>query len=174
MQHYHPDVLKLENAIWKFCLGFSKNPRRGNRVVIFGKNGNGKSKSVRAVKRWVNERAIDLPFVIHNDSVAMATCTLINWASQVDQFKNGDWDIEEFIETDLLIIDDVGAEHDPSKAGAQKLYLILERREWKWTIITTNSPPSAWNTKFELRLADRLFRNCEHVDLSELPSFSAI
>lgn len=173
LEPYHPHVLILENAVWKFCQDFAKTPSRGRRMVIYGKNGNGKSKTVRAIKRWVQDRAIDLPLVMHDDNASLVTCKLVNWADQVDYFKSGDWDVQDLIEADLLILDDVGAEHDPSKAGAEKLYLILERREWKWTIITTNLPPASWNSKLELRLADRLFRNCEHVDLSELPSYSA-
>ena len=98
---------------------------------------------------------------------------MVNWPRRVDEMKAGDWSVDGLEEADLLILDDVGAEHDPSKVGLEKLYLILERREWRWTIVTTNEAPQFWEEKFERRIADRLMRNCEHVDLSDLPSYAA-
>lgn len=120
----------------------------------------------------MQERAIDLPLSEHDDEIALCTCLLVNWAKRVDDFKAGSWDVEELLDADLLVIDDLGAEHDPSKAGAEKLYYVLERRECRWTLITSNYGPNQWEQRFERRIADRLFRNCEHLDLSELPSFS--
>jgi DNA replication protein DnaC len=162
----------MESAVWKFCQAFAQNPNRGTRLVLFGNNGNGKSKTLRSIKRWIKDRAIDLPLVMHDDNASLCNCLLVNWAEQVNYFKAGNWEIDDMLETDLLMIDDIGAEHDPTKFGLEKLYLILERREFRWTIITTNLSPDAWEHRFERRIADRLFRNFEHVDLSELPSYS--
>lgn len=170
---YHPDVKKLENAVWQFCVGFAQNPSFGKRMVIYGNNGNGKSKCCKSVRRWIQDRAIDLPLALHDDQAALPTCFYCHWPAQLDRLKNTqDWDIDPLIEADLLLLDDLGAEHDPSRVGLEKIYLILEERERRWTIITTNSPPEFWEEKFERRVADRLFRNCEHVDLSQLPSYA--
>lgn len=183
MVRYHHDVSKLEEAIWKFCIGIATSPGRGKRFVVYGNNGNGKSRCMRAVRRFIQDRAIDLPLVTNpNGDAGLVDCMLVNWAQQVDEWKkDGTWDVQEHINTNVLLIDDIGAEHDPSKVGLEKLYLILERREWKWTMITTNKHPegqagvpnSGWEQCFERRIADRLFRNAEHVDLSKLPSFAA-
>lgn len=174
MVRHHPDVAKLENAVWNFCRGVAENPRRGRRMLIHGLNGNGKSKAMRAIRRWVQDRAIDLPLDQGAQGDAILTnCHLINWAARCDEMKSGAWDIDDLIEPTILLIDDIGAEHDPSKVGLEKLYLVLERRERRWTAITTNLSPEMWKEKFSQRVADRLFRNCDHVDLSNLPSFSA-
>ena len=129
---------------------------------------------MRAIRRFVQDRAIDLPLVMsRSGDAALITCKLVNWAQQVDDWrKDQSWDIDEHLDATVLLIDDIGAEHDPSKVGLEKLYLILERREWRWTMITTNKEPAAWEESFERRIADRLFRNSDHVDLSKLPSFS--
>lgn len=176
LNHYHPDVSVLEEAFWKFCVGFASCPLRGKRLVVYGNNGTGKSKVARALKRFVSDRALDIPLVMNDeDEACLVTCMLVNWAQQVDEFKReGDWDIESHLRTPLLILDDIGAEHDPSRIGLEKLYLILERREWRWTFITTNKTPEQWENAFERRIADRLFRNCDHVDLSNLPSFASV
>jgi DNA replication protein DnaC len=173
MERYHPDVAKLEVAVWGFCRAFVDQPHRPKRLLLYGNNGNGKSRALRAIKRWIADRALELPLFHDEENMRTCECALINWAEQVDRFKAGDWYIEHLIEADMLLLDDLGAEHDPSKAGVEKLYLLLERRERKWTVVTTNVLPEAWEQKFERRIADRLFRNFEHVDLSNLPSFSA-
>lgn len=172
MDRHHPTILALEEAVWTFCVGFVGNPSRGRRMVIFGNNGTGKSRVVRAVRKWVQERAMDMPLVNRDEGMGLPVCEYVNWPKQVDRMKAGDWDTLPYEECELLILDDVGAEHDPSKAGLAKLYLILERREWKWTIITTNFPPEFWEEKFERRISDRMFRNAGLVDMTKTPSYS--
>jgi DNA replication protein DnaC len=49
---------------------------------------------------------------------------------------------------------------------------VLSRREQQFTVITTNIAPDNWNTRFDIRIADRLMRNTNVVDLSGVPSFA--
>jgi DNA replication protein DnaC len=74
----------------------------------------------------------------------------------------------------MAIIDDIGAEHDPSGYGREQLYLILSRREFRWNIITTNLNPSGWHERIERRIASRLYRNADHLDMSNVPDFSTV
>lgn len=173
LDHHHPDVAKLESAIFLFCSGFAANPMRGQKLVIFGNNGVAKTKCCRAVKRWVHERKLELPLVQGEDlNAAVVECCMVNWAQRVDRMMAGDWDISHLISVPMAIIDDIGAEHDPTHVGAEKLYVILESREFKWTLITTNTSPDLWEEKFERRIADRLLRNSVMLDLSNVPSYS--
>jgi hypothetical protein len=55
----------------------------------------------------------------------------------------------------------------------EKLYLILERRVAKWTVITTNVPPESWESKFERRIASRFLRNARHVSLADVPDYNS-
>jgi len=71
-----------------------------------------------------------------------------------------------------LVIDELGGGHDPSGVGVDKLCQILSRRENMWTLITTNITASAWESKFDRRVASRFFRNSVHVDLGDVPDFS--
>lgn len=172
LDHHHPDVISLEDSIFDFCQRFARCPARGRRMVIYGNNGNGKTHVTRCVHRWVCDRALDLPLVAGTEGAKIADSMFVNWAERVDDFRGGDWDIEEMVEATLLVLDDIGAEHDPSKFSVEKLYLILERRAARWTLITTNLLPAQWEEHFDRRIADRLFRNTEHVDFSAVPSYS--
>jgi DNA replication protein DnaC len=162
----------MEDDLYQFCSEYAKNPRRGRRLVIFGENGSGKSHAVKAINFWANRIAMQIPLVDAEAGIRLADSCLVAWPRIVDDFKNGQWDLEDLFNSALLIVDDIGAEHDPSRVGIEKLYLLLERRAQKWTILTTNISPANWETKFERRIADRLFRNCQHIDLSEVPSYS--
>jgi DNA replication protein DnaC len=175
MQRYHPDVAALEDAVFRFCQGIALNPNRGKRFVLYGNNGNGKSRSLRVVSRFIKDRGMELALENYQRGAVNynVNCRLINWAKQLDEWRSSqEWSIEDLVEATVLLIDDIGAEHDPSKVGMEKLYLLLEEREWKWTMITTNKAPASWEQAFERRVSDRLFRNAEHVDLSRLPSFA--
>lgn len=164
----------LENVIYEFCADYAKRPSRGYRMIIYGENGSGKSHSARAVFTWAKRIALKIPLVIGTEGeCSLADCQCYNWPAVVDGFKNGHWDvIEDMFGCSMLILDDLGAEHDPSKIGVEKLYLVLERREHKWTILTTNVSPENWEQKFERRIASRFFRNAVHVDLSDVPDFN--
>jgi DNA replication protein DnaC len=170
--HHHPDLKKLEAAVWKFCVGFIENPNHGKRLVIYGNNGAGKSRTVKAVHRWVKDRAMDMPLVLRGHNASTVWCETVNWSERVSEFKEGSWDIDDYIDCPLLILDDLGAEHDPSKCGVDKLYQLLERRERRWTIITTNIDPSSWEKRFDRRISDRMLRHSQIVDLSKVPSYS--
>lgn len=172
LTHHHCDLSRLEEEIFRFCQGFARSPWRGRRLVIYGNNGNGKSRTARAVQKWVDDRAVDLPLVNADEGMRLCNSVLVNWAEQVDRFKQGLWEIGDLLDASLLIIDDIGAEHDPTKVGVEKLYLILERRANKWTLVTTNLFPKQWENQFDRRIADRLFRHADHVDLTRVPSYS--
>lgn len=154
---------------------YRHSPALGRRIVVYGGSGNGKTHVGKKIVRWANLVATNLPVVSTGHGTQMKTPDAIfcHWPTVVDNFKSGDWDLEDFFNCSLLVIDDPGAEHDPSEVGRSKLYRLLEHRERKWTYISTNFGPDKWKQKFEFRIADRLFRNATHVDMSDCPSYAA-
>lgn len=140
---------------------------------MFGENGCGKSHIAKRVSYWANRVAMKLPLVDASEGVRTAWSAYANWPEVVDGFKQDRWTVlDDLRECALLIIDDIGAEHDPSQIGVEKLYVMLSVREFKWNIITTNVHPGAWKEKFERRISSRLFRNAQHIDLSQVPDYS--
>lgn len=125
---------------------------------------------------WANCVAQKLPLVNSDGGDSrLAVSEYAHWPSIVDGFhKQNFGSVEDLREAEMLILDDIGAEHDPSGFGREQLYLILSRREFRWNIITTNLPPSEWDNRLERRIASRLFRNAEHLDLCEVPDYSTI
>lgn len=106
--------------------------------------------------------------------------TFTHWPGAVDEFKQRDNDgaraakrlFDEMCECDLLVIDDIGADDDPFKIGAGKLCQMLSRRESKFSAITTNIPVEQWASMLDTRIADRMFRNSEIVNLFGLESYA--
>lgn len=88
---------------------------------------------------------------------------------------NGNWDaIKDCEESNLLVLDEIGGENDSkNKVGMEKLARILNN-EHQWRIITTNLLPEEWERQLDRRVTSRLFRNCIHVDLTDVPDFNTI
>lgn len=156
-----------------------------------GPNGTGKSHCAKAIHGWAKQCATLFPFDPSTDedgfTYDLARSHYLFWPAVVDGFKSlrgftpdgsaivGRWEIIDLAaSSSMLIIDDIGAEHDPSGIGREKLVYLLERREQRWTVITTNIPPEQWESKFERRIASRLLRNCQTIDLSDVPDFGAL
>lgn len=175
--HYQLKVAMVQ--IYNICSEYAKSPARGKTIVIFGENGSGKSHIAKAVCQWANAVKMRIPLVIdhsENGTVSTASARFVNWAEVVDGFKPPRCDyqiIEDLQNCTMLVIDDLGAEHDPSQIGVEKLYVTLNRREFNWNIITTNVLPAQWKEKFERRVSSRLFRNAQHIDLSQVPDYNA-
>ena len=63
----------------------------------------------------------------------------------------------------LLILDDVGAEHDPSGFVAAKLSALGNARLGKWTVITSNYTLEAFCRCVDQRIASRMIRDRNEV-----------
>lgn len=179
MNLHHPKLKRMAETLYSFAHGVyhDRGELQGRLVVIYGPNGCGKTHAARALHRWYNAVRISIGPVVGVNSegekeAMIGKGVMVNWAEVVDGFKRDQWLITERLAHDYLaLIDDIGAEHDPSKIGAEKLYVILNRREFRHTLITTNLPPDGWETRFERRIASRLFRNATHIDLTDVPDF---
>lgn len=149
--------------------------RRGRLLLLFGENGAGKTHCANAVHHWVTCVGHGKQFVKRTNHISYLDCVYWRWPKLLDVFKEGGWDVVgDMMETALLIIDELGGGHDPSRVGVDKLCQVLSRREGMWTLITTNVLPAAWEETFDRRVASRFFRSATHVDLSEVPDFGTV
>ena len=118
-------------------------------------------------KTWFNEPICDHRFWLDH--------LFWHWPGLLDRLKSGEWDlVDDMIRVPVLILDELGGGHDPSRVGVDKLCQILSRRERKWTMITTNVAPSAWESVFDRRVASRFFRNSTLVDMTDVPDFATL
>lgn len=179
MDHHHPQLHDLEEQVYSFVQDVYHQRKSGRGLIIYGPNGCGKSHAARAIKAWFDTVRIKIgPVAIQTDEgedARLAECCYRMWPAVVKGFKQDQFLIVDYLMNEYLtIIDDIGAEHDPSRFGVEELYLILSRREFRYTVITTNIPPAEWESKFERRISSRLYRNMTHIDLTEVPDYRAI
>jgi DNA replication protein DnaC len=177
MKLHHPQLQVARHEVYKFCCEYAKCPKRGKSLVIYGDNGTGKSRISRCIAQWAKRIAINLPLVVDQlgtqGNMSIPSVSFASWPEVVDGFKRDEWQLlEDMQAASMLVIDDIGAEHDPSKIGVEKLYVLLNRREFRWNVFSTNVTPDNWPEKFERRISSRLFRNAHHIDLSQVPDYS--
>lgn len=172
---HHSALRGLEDSVHQFCGSMVSHPLKGSTLIIAGRNGSGKTHAAKAILEWVCQFStyVKMPQVgNHIPSFDAAFCY---WPTLLDQLKDGEWKrVDGLIEARVLILDDLGAGHDPSLVGVDKLCRILSERESKWTVITTNTPPDKWGETFDRRITSRFFRNSEIVDLSDVPDFGLL
>lgn len=170
----HPKLKELEREVGLFCSEMWTRPEGGKLLLLAGSNGTGKTHAAEAVRRWLALVGHAKQYVKRVNEVRHLDCVFWHWPRLLDTFKNGGWDaIEDMFEATVLIIDDLGAGHDPSGVGVDKLCQLLSRREGMWTLITTNVVPSEWQQQFDRRVASRFMRVSTLVDLSDVPDFCA-
>lgn len=179
MVETHPQITQARNLVFDFCAEYAKDPAHGRTLVIYGENGAGKSRMAKQISRWAQRIAILQKPVLAKETekgeVRKPMVEYCSWAEIVDGFKLDEWGkLDDLRGCELLVVDDIGAEHDPSRVGIEKLYVLLNRREFRWNVFSTNVSPAKWTEKFEKRIASRLFRNALHVDLSQVTDFSKL
>lgn len=169
----HPAVQEAADAVTSLAGMIGRNDALVPLVVLYGEPGCGKTHLGRKMVNWAHRESFGLweRKVLKNTLSVLS----VNWPAVCDSFKEGFYGIvDDLIRDDFVFIDDIGAEHDPSKNATDKLCQVLSRRESKWTLITTNLAPSAWAEKWDSRVADRLLRRSTIVDMSKVPSYATI
>lgn len=169
---YHDQIQEMADRVQKFCGRWFRNNPYPGMMVIAGDPNCGKTHVAKKIHAW----AMQVGMKAYEDGYwkkGIPDSLYISWPEVADSFKQGYYlSVEDMMDASLLILDDLGAEHDPSKSAENKLCQILSRREFKFMVVTTNIRPQNWSTSFDARVMDRLFRNSEVIDLFGLPSYA--
>lgn len=173
-QGNNPKVPQLELTVATFCAGIWQDSAHGRLLVLAGPNASAKTLCAEGVARWIRHVGHGKQWMPRAGEVKLIDCVFWPWAELLDNFKNGGWDVmRDLFDVTVLILDDLGAGHDPTGVGTDKLCQMLSRRQRRWTLVTTNLSPDSWEDKFDKRIASRLLRNSLIVDLSDVPDFNA-
>jgi DNA replication protein DnaC len=172
LEETNPKVRIMAESVERFCAEFASNPKQGRKLVIWGPNGCGKTHAGKAAIRWCFQCAPIMQFIRKEDVVATPTCAMSHWPTALDNMRSGDWSYPmRLAEYDMLLIDEIGGEHDPNKIGVDKLCRVLSSRDRCSTIITTNIVPDRWAEVFDRRVESRLFRDSVIVDMDGVEDY---
>lgn len=171
MNCHDPKLQVAADAIQDYIRRLSKDDRSNPTLVLVGENGSGKTHISRQLFQWTRHIATHLWTSGKWDHIP--SYLLVLWSTAADAFKDGQYgSVRDMVESDILIVDDLGAEHDPSKSALNKFCQILSQRENKFNVITTNIRPDNWSDAFDTRVADRLLRGSVIVDLTGVKSYA--
>jgi DNA replication protein DnaC len=166
-------VQTMADEAEKFCGRWFRNKPTPAVLVLAGEYGVGKSHVARSIYHFARQAAWSSFHETKAWGASLPGALLLRWPEVTDAFKEGNYGIlADCFDESLLILDDIGAEHDPSKNAADKLCQILTRREKLFTVVTTNILPALWPKHFDGRTADRLLRNSVVVELSATISYA--
>jgi DNA replication protein DnaC len=159
----------------KFCGRWFVNNTDRSLLVLCGESGCGKTHTAKAIFRFAQLASLKAYETGKWELGRVPTSFFVSWPEATDGFKSGEYGaMEDMMKDDLIVLDDLGAEHDPSKNAVNKLCQVLSRRERKFTVVTTNIKPEEWSDRFDVRIADRLLRNSQVINLFAVDSYAML
>lgn len=172
-ESHHPKVEELSKWIERFIKGASINTEsKPMQLVITGPPGVGKTHAAKRIKRWFDAWSIDLWY--HKKWDHPPNAAFIDWASLCEKKNEDAFEdaLNEINGSDIVILDDVGSESDRFKSGesTSRLRRALSRCEYKWLYVNANFAKPQWESKFDVRVADRL-EAAHYMDMTGVPSF---
>jgi len=137
-----------------------RNPKCGRWLSLVGPAGTGKTHLARRIWEWWKNTGkwyeVDGPSGVAN---CVRDGRFISWPATCEGFMRGEYGVIQDLTTEfLLVIDDIGAEHDRTGVCANALCRILDARLKLWTVITSNLSMREIGEKMDTRIASRMMR----------------
>ena len=168
-------VQTAADAVEKWCAAFARNKKDARLLVIIGDYGVGKTEIAEHLKKWACAVRTTIwgmgwpapprvEFVEFGKVAFLETGEFKNWLDGHNQTDHA---------TDLMFLEDIGAEVDRFKTGepTERLREILNDMKDRFMVITTNVPPDQWEQRWDGRIMDRLFRHSEIIEMAGVSSF---
>lgn len=149
----------MSDATETWCARVRTRCRESRLLVISGKFGLGKTCCLRAARSYVNAIYMDVWPALWPKPISTASIEWPQFIYEVTENGNREhW--EDVIHSDVVFIDDLGAEEDRYRSGAPVRVLgdLLGQLENAYVFLTTNIRPDAWVERWDGRVNDRLFR----------------
>lgn len=129
-------------------------------LSILGPSGSGKTHiSKRLVSFWRDRAGWRTTQGGAGNFKTLGPSRFVSWRKLVDRIRGGGYDeIDGIGETDFVVIDDIGAEHDPSGFAKSILDRIADARLNKWTVWTSNLLLNDINKRIDTRISSRMIR----------------
>ena len=174
----NPRVGKLVEWGGYFVRRAIRNDRSGPTwLVLEGPTGTGKTTVGKFCVRAFNSCGPDLmrQFGGEWDTARRPSAEYVNWSrfcQQAEAEGDAPGRILDLKENSVIVLDDVGADVDRFKTGANKQYLkdLLDAFDKRWLMISTNVPKIKWADAFGERAASRM-DSAKRFDTTGIPDF---
>lgn len=142
-------------------------------LSFVGRSGTGKTFLATQIFNFVLRNVAKSYKIFGENSVYFGDC-IATTADRLAQMwrLNKSSDSSQFVDADLLFIDDIGTTADRSGFITDAMYSLLSRRLGKWTLLTSNLTFAGISEQFDERLADRMIRDGNVVCKIDCRSFS--
>ena len=143
-------------------------------LTLSGGCGAGKSHLARQTKRFWIEHAGWVRAEGKSGSYRrLRECRFISWRKFVQRQKAGEFrELVDLMDLPLLIVDDIGAEYDPTGFAKGRLDELLDARLGKWTFITTNLSLQEIGEQLDARIASRMKRGGSRFIKTTAPDYN--
>ena len=175
MDERHQEIKVMCEATEAWVRRFLTANRDKRTLVIYGRTGTGKSMVSRAALKTIGAIGISAWSEGFRNKCPQSSVSF-EWSAlsaigPADRNEGTIW--IDAIEAEVLALQDIGTEVDRFKSGAsiENLRLILEAKQNKWTIITTNIPAENWKEAWDIRVDRRLKTNSEIVSVRNAPTY---
>ncbi len=144
----------------RFCDAMAAPNATPRWLVLAGKSGTGKTHLARCIYQWFRSHLWRTSYVTTPGHIASRDGNFYLWPSCVDRLRAGRYSLLDGMTEDwFCVVDDIGSERDPSGFSPDNLLKVLNGREKKWTVVTSNLTVSQIGEKMDNRIASRLIRN---------------
>lgn len=156
-----PAVQEMATEVEHWCSRVRLNSRAtGRLIVLSGAFGCGKTRMLRGAWGYVQDNMMRVDDPAWKKSITIAS---IVWPEFIGDYisQKNDERMEDVVLSDVVFIDDIGAESDRYRSGepTQILGEMLGALDKKFVFITTNIEPAGWSKRWDGRVEDRLLRN---------------
>lgn len=172
----NPGVQHMADCVENWCLAVRLNDRTSPLLVIAGTFGCGKSETLRRAAEYV--RAIYMqvwrPERTWPAPIDVAGIAFPRFVWEIEKNENLEH-YDDVAKSDVVFIDDIGAEEDQYRSGAGTRILgdLLGALEKKFVLIATNIEPDGWAKRWDGRVEDRLLRRHAVTCNLYLPEYAA-